>query len=109
MVDAVAGKQVFADNVVVILLSHTFANENEQSDEIYHIDLIDSGRAYVFRNGLGISARWVRTDIDRPLVLTTLRGDPLGLRPGRTFFEVIGETSHEWSDGSDWHFEFHTP
>ena len=100
---------MFADNVVVIYASHTFATENEQSDEIYHIDLIDSGRAYVFRDGLGIPARWVRTDIDQPLVLTTLQGDPLGLRPGRTFYEIIGETSHDWSDGGDWHFEFHTP
>lgn len=109
LVDSVSREQVEADNVVVIYASHTFATENEQSDEIYHIDLIDSGRAYVFRDGLGTPARWVRTDIDQPLVLTTLQGAPLGLRPGRTFYEVIGETSHDWSDGNDWHFEFHTP
>ncbi len=109
LVDSVVHKQVFADNVVVLYVSHTFANENEQSDEIYHIDLIDSGRAYVFRDGVGIPARWVRTDIDKPLVLTSPDGKPLGLRPGRTFYEVIGETSHDWSDGGDWHFEFHTP
>lgn len=109
LVDSVNREQVNAANVVVMYASHTFASENEQSDEIYHIDLIDSGRAYVFRNGLGIPARWVRTDIDQPLVLTTLHGDPLGLRPGRTFFEVIGETSHDWSEAADWHFEFHTP
>jgi hypothetical protein len=109
LMDSVDREQVAADNVVVIYSSHTFANENEQSDEIYHIDLIDSGRAFVFRDGLGIPARWVRTDIDQPLVLTTLQGAPLGLRPGRSFFEVIGETSHDWSDGGDWHFDFHTP
>jgi len=109
LVDSVVDEQVFADNVVVIYASHTFANENEQSDEIYHIDLIDSGRAYVFRDGLGIPARWIRTDIDQPLVITTLQDDPLALHPGRTFFEVIGETSHDWSEGRDWHFDFHTP
>lgn len=107
--DSVTGKQVFADNVVVIFVSHTYANANEQDDEIYHIDLIDSGRAYVFRDGLGLPARWVRTDLDQPLLITTPAGDPLGLRPGRTFFQVIGETSDEWSDGRDWHFNFHTP
>ncbi len=41
LVDSVVHKQVFADNVVVLYVSHTFANENEQSDEIYHIDLIE--------------------------------------------------------------------
>ncbi|HET6846856.1 MAG TPA: DUF3048 domain-containing protein [Anaerolineales bacterium] len=109
LVDSVTREQVEADNVVVLYASHTFATENEQSDEIYHIDLLDSGRAFVFRDGLGIPARWVRTDLGQPLLLTTLEGAPLGLRPGRTFFEVIGETSHNWSDGNDWHFEFHTP
>ena len=109
LVDSVTGEQVYADNVVVIYVAHTFANGNEQDDEIYHIDLIDSGRAYVFRDGVGLPARWVRTDIDQPLLITTLSGEPLGLRPGRTFFQVLGETSEEWSDGADWHFDFHTP
>jgi hypothetical protein len=109
LTDSVTGDRVAADNIVVIYVSHTFANANEQDDEIYHIDLIDSGRAYVFRNGLAVPARWARTDLDQPLVLTTTAGDILGLRPGRTFFQVLGETSKAWSDGVDWHFEFHTP
>lgn len=109
LVDSVSGNQVAADNVVAIFVSHTFANANEQDDEIYHIDLIDSGRAYVFRDGRAYPARWVRTDIDQPLVLTTISGEILGLRPGRTFFQVLGETSKVWSDGKEWHFEFRTP
>jgi len=109
LVDSVSRDQVFADNVVVIYVAHTFANASEQDDEIYHIDLIDSGRAYVFRDGLGLPARWVRTDINQPLIITTPSGEPLALRPGRTFFQVLGETSDEWSDGADWHFDFHTP
>ncbi len=107
--DALVDEQVSADNVVVIFVSHTFASEGEQQDEVYHINLVDSGRAFVFRDGLGIPARWVRTDIDQPLLITTETGEPLSLRPGRTFFEVIGETSTAWSDGLDWHFDFQTP
>ncbi|HEY5984174.1 MAG TPA: DUF3048 domain-containing protein [Anaerolineales bacterium] len=109
LIDAVAGKQVSADNVVVLYAAHTFANAGEQDDEIYHINLLDSGRAYVFRDGIGLPARWMRTDIDRPLLITSPTGQPLGLRPGRTFFEVIGETSSEWSDDTAWHFDFRTP
>jgi len=59
LVDSVTREQVSAENVVVIYVSHTFANKGEQDDEIYHIDLMDSGRAYVFRDGLGLPARWV--------------------------------------------------
>jgi hypothetical protein len=109
LTDSVTGDRVAADNIIVIYVSHTFANANEQDDEIYHIDLIDSGRAYVFRDGLAFPARWRRTDLDQPLILTSTSGETLGLRPGRTFFQVLGETSRAWSDGADWHFEFHTP
>ena len=109
LTDALVNQQVSADNIVVIFVSHTFANAGEQQDEIYHINLVDSGKAFVFRDGQGLPARWMRTDIDQPLLITTTQGVPLYLEPGRTFFEVIGETSTVWSDGSDWHFDFQTP
>ncbi|MFN2120419.1 MAG: DUF3048 C-terminal domain-containing protein, partial [Anaerolineales bacterium] len=77
--------------------------------EIYHINLVDTGKAYVFRDGKGIPARWARTDIDQPLLLTTSGGTPIYLKPGRTFYQVIGSTSTDWSENADWHFEFSTP
>lgn len=107
--DALTKKQVSADNVVVIYVSHTFSSQNEQDDEIYHINLVDSGKAYVFRDGIGLPARWQRTDIDQPLMITTPSGTPIHLKPGRTFYQVIGVTSTDWSDHADWHFDFHTP
>jgi hypothetical protein len=109
LIDALTSQQVTADNVIEIYVSHTFASQNEQDDEIYHINLVDSGKAFVFRDGLGIPARWMRTDIDQPLLISTPSGAPIYLKPGRTFFQVIGETSADWSDGADWHFDFHTP
>ena len=109
LVDALTKKQVWADNVVVIYVPHTFASQDEQDDEIYHINLVDSGKAYVFRDGKGIPARWARTDIDQPLLLTTSGGTPIYLKPGRTFYQVIGSTSTDWSEKADWHFEFSTP
>ena len=109
LTDALTKKQVAADNVVELFVSHTFANQNEQEDEIYHINLVDSGNAFVFRDGLGYPARWLRTDIDQPLVLTTPSGAPFYFKPGTTFYQVIGETSNDWSENNDWHFEFHTP
>lgn len=109
LTDMLTGQQVAADNVVELFVSHTFANENEQQDEVYHINLIDSGNAFVFRDGFAYPARWMRTDIDQPILLTTLAGTPIYLKPGNTFYQVIGETSTDWSDGADWHFDFHTP
>lgn len=109
LMDDLTKQQVAADNVIVLFVSHTFANEFEQQDEVYRVNLVDSGSAFVFRDGFAFPARWARTDIDQPLLITTISGTPIYLKPGTTFYQVIGETSRDWSDGLDWHFEFQTP
>ena len=109
LVDYLNGQQVGSDNVIVLFVSHTFMNLGEQQDQVYHINLVDSGIAFVFRNGFAYPARWFRTDINQPLIITHLDGTPIYLKPGQSFYQIIGETSTDWSDGTDWHFEFHTP
>ncbi|MBI3162083.1 MAG: DUF3048 domain-containing protein [Chloroflexi bacterium] len=100
---------VNTDNVVIVFAPHTFANQYDAKDEVYHIDLVDSGDAMVFRDGVAIPARWERTDEDQPLLLTTLAGSPIYLRPGRTFYEVMGANSIFKQDGTHWRFTFQTP
>jgi len=109
LTDYLNGRQVAADNVIVLFVPHTFMNEGEQEDNVYHINLIDSGNAYVFRNGAAIPAFWVRTDINQPLLMTNIDGSPIPMKPGQTFFEVIGETSTHRTDGTNWYFEYQTP
>jgi Protein of unknown function (DUF3048) N-terminal domain/Protein of unknown function (DUF3048) C-terminal domain len=109
LMDYLNNQQVAADNVVELFVSHTFANQFDQQDQVYHINLVDSGNAFVFRNGVAFPARWFRSNIDQPLVLSTPAGMPIYMKPGQTFFQVIGETSRDWSDGTDWHFDFQTP
>ncbi|MGE5248802.1 MAG: DUF3048 domain-containing protein, partial [Bacteroidota bacterium] len=107
--DALTGLPVTADNVVIIYAPHTFANQFEEEDQVYHIDPVDSGKAYVFRDGLAYEAEWYRPDIDQALVIADPAGIPIYLKPGQTFYEVIGETSTYTQDGPEWHFTFHTP
>jgi hypothetical protein len=107
--DAQTGLPVTTDNVVVLFVPYTFRNQYDAHDEVYHIDLIASGNAYVFRDGVAIPAIWNRTDENQPLLLTTLTGSPIYLRPGRTFYEVLGVNSTYTQDGTDWHFVFQTP
>lgn len=109
LTDALTGLPVTAENVVVLFVSHTFANTFEAEDEVYHIDLVNSGNAYVFRDGLVIPARWYRQAEDQPIFIAQLSGAPVFLRPGRTFYQVIGKTSTYYQDDSGWHFEFSTP
>lgn len=109
LTDAETNMPVNADNVVVLFTPYTFANKFNAEDEVYNIDLIDSGNAYVFRDGLALPARWNRTDINQPLLMTTLLGEPIYLRPGRTFFEVLGVNSPYEQHETEWRFTFRTP
>lgn len=109
LTDTVTGEAVHASNIVFLLVHHSFSNTFDAEDEVYHIDLVDSGEAYVFRDGVGIPARWYRTNTDQPLLLTTLSGAPIYLRPGITFYEVLGNASYVDQDAGEWHFHHSTP
>ena len=109
LVDSVTGETVHASNVVFILAHHTFSNTFDEEDEVFQIDMTDIGEAYVFRDGMGIPARWIRTNQDQPLLLTTLNGAPIYLRPGITFYEVLGAASYVDQDGGEWNFHHSTP
>jgi len=109
LVDRVTGMQVHASNVIVIMAYHTFANTFQEEDEVYHIDLTGSGEAYVFRDGVGIVARWYRTNKDQPLLLTTTGGAPIYMRPGITFYEVLGTNSYASQGDGEWYFQHSTP
>jgi Protein of unknown function (DUF3048) C-terminal domain len=107
--DAQTGLPVTAENVVTLFVPYILANSYNAHDQVFNIDLLDYGNAYVFRDGIAIPAVWHRTYDDQPLVLTTPDGDPIYLRPGRTFYEVMGVSSTSIQNGSDWRFTFKTP
>jgi hypothetical protein len=109
LIDQMTGEAVHASNVVYLLAYHTFQNTFDQEDEVYHIDLTGSGEAYFFRDGVGIPARWIRTNTDQPLLLTTLNGAPIYSRPGITFYEVLGSASYVDQDAGVWDFHHATP
>ena len=107
--DALTGLPVTTSNVVTLFVPHIYANTYNAHDQVFNIDLLDYGNAYVFRDGLAIPAIWHRTAEDQPLLLTTLGGDPIYLRPGQTFYQVMGVNSTYTQDGEDWRFVFQTP
>ncbi|MBE0670458.1 MAG: DUF3048 C-terminal domain-containing protein, partial [Anaerolineales bacterium] len=109
LTDAQTELPVTAANVVTLFVPHIFANSYNAEDEVYNIDLIDFGKAIVFRDGLAIPAYWNRTEMDQPILLTNLDGTPIYMRPGRTFYQVMGTTSTYTQDGTNWRFKFQTP
>jgi hypothetical protein len=109
LLDNMTATAVHASNVVFLLATHTFANTFDEEDEVYHIDLTGSGEAYVFRDGVAVAAEWHRTNKDQPLLLTAVNGTILNLRPGITFYQVLGSHSYVDQDAGEWHFHHDTP
>jgi hypothetical protein len=109
MVDQVNGQAIAAANVVVLFAYHTFSNPYDEDDEVYHIDLTSMGEAYIFRDGFGFIAKWTRTYANQPLTLTDQSGIPIQLKPGVTFYEVIGTNSFVDQGDGEWTFRHSTP
>lgn len=107
--DAQTGLPVTAENIVTLFVPHIYANSYNADDQVFNIDLLDFGNAYVFRDGAVIPALWKRLQPDQPILLTTLEGDPIFMRPGRTFYQVLGVNSTHTQQGTDWRFVFQTP
>jgi hypothetical protein len=93
----------------MLYVQHRFANHFDEEDQVYRIDLLGSGKAYVFRDGVVIPANWWRVGMDQPLVLTDPVGNPLPLHTGQTFYEVIGDTSTSNQVGDEWYFQWKIP
>ncbi len=86
--DATSGKQVNADNVVVLWAKYTEARKDMVGSRTYKITLGGKGRATIFRNGVRIDGLWLAKR-DAPPRFQTRGGAAIKLAPGRTWFQVI--------------------
>jgi hypothetical protein len=107
--DALTGERLSADNVVVLVVDHRFEAYHEEEDEVVSMNLNGRGPAYVFRDGFAYQAEWVRPADGGVLRLYDMNGEPLQLRPGQTWFEVVSYQTELTHDGHYWYFLFHLP
>jgi hypothetical protein len=82
------GKQVTADNVVVLWAKHTAARRDKVGSTTYDITLGGKGRVSVFRNGSRFDGTW-SADRKSPPRFKDSKGRPIKLTVGRTWFQVI--------------------
>ena len=108
LTDAYTGLPIVADNLVVLYVTHEYYYKSTDS-EIFDIQLEGEGNAYLFRNGRGYPARWVRSQKNKPFALTTIAGAPIALKPGITFFQVMSSDTVLNRDGQNWEFNFRRP
>jgi hypothetical protein len=108
-IDNLNGAQLSADNVVVLLAPHIFHNEFDRADQLVDITLTDRGAAYLFRDGRMLKVNWVRDQIDQPIKLEDEDGQPVPMRPGVTYYQVIDPESTYMQTGENMDFYFYTP
>lgn len=86
--DAALGKQVTADNVVVMWAKYTVASHDVVGSTTYNIDLGSKNRVSVFHGGQRYDGTWTGSK-DAPPKFTDAEGRPIKLAQGRTWFQVI--------------------
>lgn len=107
LTDRLTGDPIRADNVVVLYVSHRYFSRRPEI-----IDIVMSGpdKAYLFRDGQMFELKWYRNALDKLFILVGPDGKPFPLKPGNTWFEMVG-TSTKLASGeaNSWRFTFQIP
>jgi hypothetical protein len=108
LLDRLNEQQISANNVIVILVPHTYFTQ--PPGEIVEILLSGTGDAYAFRDGQVYKVTWNRPGNNTVLYLTNADGTRYTFKPGNTWVQVIGTTSVITpKDAGVWRFDFHFP
>ncbi len=103
------GEQVSAQNVVVLVVPHVFNNEYDRADQVFNIQLLGSGTAYIFREGRMILGAWLRDTLHQPIQLIDKARNPIPLQQGVAFYQVINPQSGFRHNGETVEFFFSIP
>ena len=108
MTDRNNDQPVIFDNLVVM-----YANYIEHTSTLHDIilrDTADYQPVLLFRNGRMTYGTWRVSSPDRPILFETSEGDPLALKPGKTWIVIVGMSSQTiQSAGGEWEIYFGLP
>lgn len=108
LLDRVNDQQIAVENLVVLFVTHEYFRE--PPGEIVEILLEGKGKAYAFRDGLAYEVEWNHPVADQIMYLTMQNGERYPLKPGVTFYQVIGQYSEITQPEEDtWRFRFVFP
>ncbi|TAH36260.1 DUF3048 domain-containing protein [Candidatus Saccharibacteria bacterium] len=82
-----AGAQTQLQPKVVVALFMQYSLNGKYS--VYNV--IGSGQAIIFQDGVATAATWAKTDLKTPLTLTGADGKPLALNRGQTWFTALSD------------------
>ena len=83
--DACTLTQMAPSVVIAMMVSERRASDNYHED----IDVIGSGDAYIFQNGIALRGTWKKTSADSQIQFTDSEGKEIRLAPGQTFITAV--------------------
>ncbi len=88
--DANTKKQLAPTNVIVVRAGHS---PIPGGSGVLDVNMVGSGEATVFRDGVVIEGTWQRDDVADPFVIQDLVGDEVALTAGQTWIEIVQPTT----------------
>jgi Protein of unknown function (DUF3048) N-terminal domain/Protein of unknown function (DUF3048) C-terminal domain len=94
-IDALTGSPVTATNVVVMIVKYKFGNYAEHigGSGDFESQTLGSGPGYIFRDGRAIKVAWSRRFVTQPWTFTGPNHEVVSLAPGRTWVELLPDTT----------------
>ncbi|HEX7568575.1 MAG TPA: DUF3048 domain-containing protein [Anaerolineaceae bacterium] len=92
LTDQLTSKSITADNVVMVFVDHKYVTKTATT-EVFNMNLIGEGKAYVARDGQLFQVKWKRAKQSDVMAFVNADGSPFALKPGQTWVEVLGTSS----------------
>ncbi len=106
LTDRLTEQPIMADNIIVLLSAHSYYS---RTPEMWEIKLSGYGNAYLFRDGRVYEVSWARATESDLIAVTHPDGSRFPLRPGNSWYQVIGTSSTISNEAGDWRFVHVTP
>ena len=108
MTDRNNDQVIHFDNIVVL-----YATYKPYTDTLYDVFLTDQEgyqAMILFRDGLVSFGTWRTSEVNKPILFEIPDGNPLSLKPGRTWIVIVGQSSITNQAGNgEWEIDFRLP
>ncbi len=101
LTDQATGETISADNLVILFVPYSYYVKNA-TEEVMEVKMIGTGDALIARDGQFFPVFWKRETTSSMLTLVDADGNAFPLKPGNTWFEVVGTSSERLQNGDSW-------
>lgn len=116
-IDALTKQPITAANVIVLFANHVvdfsipedFDNGGYTGHFSTEVQLWATGPAWLFRDGQAYRLTWVRLNSGDMVGLVDAANQVVPLKPGNTWYEVVGLYSEKVDNGSNWSVRHKSP